>query len=104
MVLLQDVIGEKINKGISLKLLGINEYAWDYKNITDIISLLREKKISILGGDVYIVKNVIINTTFDSWYFDTKSDADYEDSYKKAIDYINIFETKEEKYIYSIII
>lgn len=104
MILLQDIIGEKVSEGISLTTIGINEYAWEYKNIIDIISILRKRKIPILGGDVYIIKNGKINTTFDSWYYDNISDTGYEDSYKKTIDYINIFEAKEETYVYSIVI
>lgn len=101
---MNDILGEKINEAISLSVIGINEYAWDFGCIVEIISILRRKKIPILGGDVFIIKNGIINTTYDSWYFNAKTDCDYEDSYNKAINFIQIFEEKEDKYVYSIVI
>ena len=89
---------------LSLKGIGFNEFAFTYEQIKKIIELLRIKKISILGGDVYIQKGGEIIITSDSWYIKKDKIADYEYSYKKTIDYIEIFESKEEDYIYSIVL
>lgn len=104
MIIISNIVGEKINEALSLSAIGINEYAWNYNSIVEIIPILREKRIPILGGDVYIIKNGIIKQTCDSWYYNVKIDCDYEGSYKRTIDYINIFEGKEDKYVYSIVV
>lgn len=89
---------------LRLKVIGFNEYAFSYEQIKKIIELLRIKKLSILGGDVYMKKGEKIIITPDSWYINKDKINDYEYSYKKTIDYIEIFESKEEDYIYSIVI
>ena len=104
MIIIGDIVGEKINEALSLSVIGINEYAWNYNSIVEMIPLLREKRLPILVGDVFIIENGIIKPTYDSWYYKIKSDCDYEDSYKKTIDYIKIFEGKEDKYVYSIVL
>ncbi len=87
-----------------MSVIGINEYAWNYDSIVEMIPLLREKRLPILGGDVFIIENGIVKLTYDSWYYEEKSDCAYEDSYKKAVDYIKLFEGKDGKYIYSIVV
>ncbi len=104
MIRINDIIGEKINDAISLSAIGINEYAWDYNSIVDIIPILRENRLPILGGDVFIIKNGIIKPTCDSWYYKILTDCDFEKSYIRTIEYINLFEEKEDKYVYSIVL
>jgi hypothetical protein len=101
---LNDVLGDKIKDAIPLYSFGINEMAWDFDNVIEIISLLRTENIPILGGDVYLINDGIVKATFDSWYFDNIINLDCEYSYEKTIEYIMIFEKKDEKYVYSIVI
>ena len=104
MISIGDIVGEKKNEALSLSVIGINEYAWNYDSIVEMIPLLRETRLPILGGDVYIIKNGIAKPTYDSWYYEVKSDCDYENNKKKTIDYIKIFEGKDDKYMYSIVV
>ena len=49
---------ENINKrGIDLRDLGIDEYAYDYSVIPDLLDNLKTNNQIILGGDVFCYKN-----------------------------------------------
>ncbi len=99
-----DIVGDLSIKAIPLNELGIFEYAWEYNDLLSVLELLRKDKITLLGGDVYRLSGKKIFITYDSWYYSSKDKSNYEDSYNKALEFINIFEAKKEKYIYSIII
>ena len=43
MITIKDIVSEKIKEALSLSVIGINEYAWNYNSVVDIISILREK-------------------------------------------------------------
>jgi hypothetical protein len=78
--------------GIPLNEHGINEIAWRYENVFDVIDILIQNKYSILGGDVYIIKGNEIESTYDNWYIE-KSETDNQEAYliksrDKAISYI----------------
>ena len=39
MIIIGDIVGEKINEALSLSVIGINEYAWNYNSIVEMIPL-----------------------------------------------------------------
>ena len=72
-----DLIPKSIlGEGKKLDVLGVNEYAFSFDNIKKIIEILKEKEIPILGGDVYLLSDEKIYSTYDSWYMN-KSVFDY---------------------------
>lgn len=94
-----------LDNSISLKELGVFEYAWKSDDIKKIIEILDEKRIPILGGDVYKVENGKACQTYDSWYINISNEWDfYSKSYEKAMSYILNYEKKNKgKFIYSIV-
>ena len=94
-----------IDKSIFLKELGIFEHAWMFEDIKKIIDILDEKKIPILGGDVYKICNGKISQTYDSWYINKSEECDFPSkSYEKTVLYISEYEKRNEgHFLYSII-
>lgn len=76
-------------RGIDLRDLGIDAYAYGYSVIPDLLDNLKTNNQIILGGDVFCYKNGQLTHTYDNWYYE-KQDPTI-DSYK------SIFQT--EKYI-----
>jgi len=63
---------------------------------------------AILGGDVYLMKDGILNTTYDSWYFNRNETNSVRkfilESSKRAINYIIQYHDKNgSDYYYSIV-
>lgn len=101
-----DLIPQSIMKeGKFLKEFGILEYAWTFNSIKEIICILNEKKIPILGGDVYKICNGKIYQTYDSWYINRSNEKFfYSKSYERTISYILDYEKRNEGcFIYSIV-
>ncbi len=94
-----------IDKGIFLKELGIFEYVWIFEDVKRIITILDEKKIPILGGDVYKIYNGKIIRTYDSWYINKSKEYDFrKKSYERTVSYISMYEERNEgDFLYSII-
>lgn len=92
-----------IDKGIHLdKHLGINEYAWRYSEIIDVINLVSENNLKILGGDVYFFYKDTIRVTYDNWFVSSKSQ---EESISYSLKYINEYHNNNgDDYIYSIVV
>ncbi|WP_022756120.1 Imm40 family immunity protein [Butyrivibrio fibrisolvens] len=103
-MLVNEIIENNSIEAISLEKIGINGYACTYRQVCELISIFRVNQITILGGDVFVYDNEKIKLTYDSWYVTDKEKCDYELSYKKAIDYINIFESKEGVFLYSLVV
>jgi hypothetical protein len=51
-------------KAISLKKYGINDFAWKYDDINQILDILLSNKIGIIGGDVLDKE---FKYTYDNW-------------------------------------
>ena len=77
--------------GISLKPLGLNEIAWKYEDILQLIDMIRAQNVPILGGDVYKMENGVIVPTYDSWYVNGSQDT-ISNSWDRAEDYIRNYE------------
>ena len=78
-------------KGISLKHLGVNEYAWKYDDVLMLIDMLSDARIPVLGGDVYIVKDGTIRPTYSSWYVNDPREI-ISESWYRAKKYIKNYE------------
>ena len=99
------VYGKYINEAICLlDTLGVNEFAWNYKNVFLEIKLLEEKKIPINGGDVlYYANDDRIEYTYNFWGIDLESKkTSYEQTAKFITDFINKMKNKE-KYLFVLV-
>ena len=76
-------------RGIHLKHLGINAYAYSSSVILDLLVIVKANNLTILGGDVFCYKNGQLKYTYDHWYYE-KQDPTIDSSK-------SIFQT--EKYI-----
>lgn len=65
-------------RGFSLKRLGLVEIALRREDALRAIHTLRELKVSVLGGDVYLEHQGKIEPTFDNWYVDRKESEPHE--------------------------
>ena len=63
-----------ISEYYSLKILGIEVYAFPYQEATKIVQLFKLLEIPILGGDVYSMNNSAIENSDDNWYYDRGPD------------------------------
>ena len=94
-------------KGIDLEpYLGVKEIAWDVDNALKVIDFLIGQKYFILGGDVYSIKNQLIQPTYDSWYI-LKEECinDINDAGNKAKEYIlDYYKSNGGNYLYSIVL
>ena len=57
-------------RGIDLRDLGIDAYAYDYSVIPDLLGILKANNQIILGGDVFCYKNGQLTHTYDNWYYE----------------------------------
>ena len=81
-----------------------NEYAWKYKDATEVINTLRENEYVILGGDV-LSKN--FEYTYDNWFFENNNlsrDKTIIESAKKALQYIEWYNSRFGDGFYYIIV
>lgn len=95
-------------RGVSLEEIGISNYAWKMQDALLALEILREKRIPILGGDVYQIENGI-KTTIDGWHTNRKNsvqpNAYLVESHKKTVDYIVAYASKNGgNYCYSLVI
>ena len=100
------ILSQKIiSKGYTLKDLGIYEYAWKKSDIVDILQVLKEKKIAVLGGDVYRLDSGKVYGTYDSWFInDDGSNEFIEKSLEKVMRYINDYERMNgTNFVYAIV-
>lgn len=59
-----------ISKSVSLKNIGINDVALKYKDIKELLKMLRIYNLTILGGDVL---NSDLEYTYDNWYIEKET-------------------------------
>ena len=57
-------------RGIDLRDLGIDAYAYDYLVIPDLLDIVQANNLVILGGDVFCYKNGRLTHTYDNWYYE----------------------------------
>ncbi|MDT0017164.1 Imm40 family immunity protein [Listeria swaminathanii] len=85
--------------------LGVNEVAWYYSDVAQVINILTRNGYIILGGDVYQLLNNSIEVTYDNWYFNAEDNEEgIRLSEEKTKDYIeSYYERFGENFIYSIV-
>ena len=95
-----------LNKGIDLSEIGINDYAYNWECIGEVLDEIKRKKLIILGGDVYISGENGLILTLDTWYYNlTNSQSDCFQSIDKASDYIcNYIEQNSGDYYFSFVL
>ena len=104
-----DILPEKIvEKAYNLRSFGIVEFAWRYDSILEVINILRDNNYIILGGDVHKIEEggKIIPCIGDTWYHNrASSPSDVNESYKKAVDYINMYHKRNgDGFCYSVVV
>lgn len=94
------------NIGIKLESLGINEIAFDYDNIFNVLNWCEANGFVILGGDVFSFTNSVVSLTGDSWYYEPeKSDQDAAKSYAEAYAYISNYRKNNKlDYLFSVVL
>lgn len=90
--------------GHDLRILGINEYAYNFENIMRIIEYVKISNGIILGGDVYKISSNSIEGTYDSWFYDIERNNDSDKSIKKSIDYITNYNKVFPNNLYTIVV
>ena len=98
---------ENINKrGIDLRDLGIDAYAYDYSVIPDLLDNLKTNNQIILGGDVFCYKNGQLTHTYDNWYYEKQDPTiDSSKSIFQTEKYIsNYVKNHGEHYYFSIVL
>jgi len=94
-----------INKGYSLVPIGVSEMVWKFTDAIEIINFLANQGYPILGGDVYLEKDNVFESTYDSWYLEKSESKNFaEESRKKALDYIYEYaKNNGDQYFFSIV-
>lgn len=97
-----------IASAYSLEQLGINNVAWNYHDIMQVIDYLAQHDYIILGGDVYLMNVDKIESTYDSWYIN-KTSLSHTDFVRiaqgKSVDYINNYHVRNgNQYLYSLVV
>lgn len=93
---------------VDLKERGIYNFAWKSKEAITAIEFLASNEFIILGGDVFSLDNELIESTGDSWYFESKNVKEKDainKSKEQAISYIRQYTNRniDKEYIYSIV-
>lgn len=99
-----NILPEKLlNKGFFLReCIGVYEIGWKYSDIMEVLIIIKENKMIVLGGDVYELNNNEITITYDNWSF---SGNDFIKSFEKAIEYIdNYHKNNGDNFIYSVVV
>ena len=91
---LEEIIDiEEIGTSYYLGDIGANEYAFPKEGSLKVISLLRNKMIPILGGDVYARDGGSIVPAYVNWFYDWQESEPYSDyvirSCEKAYDFVS---------------
>ncbi|AKB28472.1 hypothetical protein MSSIT_1753 [Methanosarcina siciliae T4/M] len=97
-----------LEKAVDLKEIGIYNYAWKSDESIATVEFLANNGFIILGGDVFSLNNEVIESTGDSWYFESENireKATIDESKEQAVSYIEKYAKKntDEEYIYSIV-
>lgn len=85
-----------VERGVPLTDIGVNDFGVKRGDAFLLCDLLQEASLLILGGDVYCLKEDVIEITYDNWFFCQYEDENYEDYKKRAFTESKIF---IEKYL-----
>lgn len=92
-----------LNRGIFLReRIGVCEVGWKFDDIVKVLDIIKEKEMTVLGGDVYELNGGEIIITYDSWSF---SGSNFIKSFEKASEYINnYYKNNGDNFIYALIV
>ena len=92
-----------LNRGIFLReRIGVCEVGWKFDDIVKVLDIIKEKEMTVLGGDVYELNGGEIIITYDSWSF---SGSNFIKSFEKASKYINnYYKNNGGNFIYSLVV
>ncbi len=102
-MVLEDKIDKILSeKGVSLLELGVNNWALTKDDVLNVLKEFKNINVPILGGDVWIERDKVMEHTYDSWYcerLENESDSSYVSrSIDKAITYVNQYLIKDNIY------
>ncbi|CYW17201.1 Imm40 family immunity protein [Streptococcus suis] len=86
-----------LDKGVDLSRIGINDYAYSWENIDVILAEIKKLNLTILGGDIYTIKDGELILTFDNWYY---NQSNSNSSIVKAREYLYDYLEKNEGNFY----
>ena len=92
-----------LNMGIFLRdKIGVYEIGWKFDDVIKVLDVIKEKEMTVLGGDVYELNGDEIIITYDSWSF---SGSNFIKSFEKASKYINnYYKNNGDDFIYTLIV
>lgn len=93
-------------RGIDLRDLGIDAYAYDYSVIPHLLDNLKTNNQIILGEDVFCYKSDQLTHTYDNWYYEKQDQSiDSSKSIFQTEKYIsNYVKNHGEHYYFSIVL
>ena len=81
------------------------EYEWKYKDVLEVIEVLKQNSYCILGGDIL---NSKLEYTYDNWYFKEYDNMSYAqsvlESANQTIDYIDRYYKRNGNSYYYILV
>ena len=92
---------ELLNRGIFLRdKIGVYDIRWNFADVIKVLDVIKEKEMTVLGGDVYELNGDEIIITYDSWSF---SGSNFIKSFEKASEYINnYYKNNGDNFIYTL--
>jgi hypothetical protein len=102
-----DFPDELLQKGKSLKHIGLSCLVWNRENALEVVEFFSTSDYAILGGDVYVMSGSNMKSTSDSWFVD-ENDVSWDEyvnmARNKANVYINQYNNNNgDNFYYSII-
>ena len=102
-----DEIDAILSVGRTLDSVGVRNWALDRDAALAALERLSAMKVAVLGGDVYAVSGVNVESNYDNWYCNRDSgevDADFaERSIAKARSYIANYRVKSGAVLFAIV-
>lgn len=92
-----------LNRGIFLReKIGVYEVGQKFDDVIKVLDIIKEKEMTVLGGDVYELNGGEIIITYDSWSF---SGSNFIKSFEKASEYINnYYKNNGDDFIYTLVV
>ena len=78
-------------RGHDLRKVGVTEIGLSREDALQAVSHLRNAKVPILGGDVWLLQNGRFESTGDSWHLKTNASGARSTSWDQAADYISSY-------------
>lgn len=96
-------------KAIHLQPLGVDDFAWRYSDIINVLELLLLNKYILLGGDVICFSKRNFFYTYDNWYYNFDITKSIHENIDKsniiANDYIKAYYSRNgDEFIYSLVV